>query len=56
LAADVFHTMADQSQSQGKLDATELYGKALEIYMKTLGEDHSMVAATYCQIGNVLYG
>jgi tetratricopeptide (TPR) repeat protein len=32
----------------------ELYGKALEIYKKTLGEDHSDVADTYNNMAIVL--
>jgi tetratricopeptide (TPR) repeat protein len=36
--ADMYNNMANVLQLQGKLeDAMELYGKALEIYKKTLG-------------------
>jgi tetratricopeptide (TPR) repeat protein len=42
-------------QSQGKLDdAMEMYGKALEIRKKTLGEDHFTVAVTYNNMAGVL--
>jgi tetratricopeptide (TPR) repeat protein len=47
--------MANVMESQGKLDdAMELYGKALETYKKTLGEDHSSVADTYNNMAIVL--
>jgi hypothetical protein len=32
----------------------ELYGKALEIFKKTLGEDHLSVANTYTNMANGL--
>jgi hypothetical protein len=42
------HNMLIVSELQGKLDdAIELCEKGLVIYKKTLGEDHSDVAATY---------
>jgi tetratricopeptide (TPR) repeat protein len=40
---------------EGKLDdAMELYGKALEIYKKTLGEDHTAVAGVYENMTKIL--
>jgi tetratricopeptide (TPR) repeat protein len=53
--ASTYNNMAVVLHSQGKLDdAMELYGKALEIHKKTLGEDHWSAASTSNNMAIVL--